>query len=380
MKRIAISRFFLQLLCFLFLCCTFLLISPAAADTIDDINDEMDYTELDSWLEENSSGGITFTEYVDGLLTGNEDFSVKGIAKSIIISCIHGVEEEFSVFSTMFLIMGMAAVFTAFTSAIKNVQVAEMGFYLTYMLTISVLSGVFSKMCLMAENLLGSVTEFMNLLTPAYIMGMAFSTGSGSATAMYEISLFVIALADNIILKLIFPMIDIYFMMIIANHVTGKGMFSKMTELIFTGIQWVNKTLIAVVIGLSTIQSLVAPGVDQLKRSVLTRASEMIPIIGNLVGGTAETVLGAGMVLKNVIGVAGVLAIGILCIVPISKIAIMQLAVRFSGAVVEPVVDGRLTDVISDTGKAIALLMETLITTGALFIFAIMILALGTGI
>ncbi|MBQ8280952.1 MAG: stage III sporulation protein AE [Lachnospiraceae bacterium] len=352
----------------------------SAADTIDDINSEMDYSELDNWLDNNTAFDKTFTEYVEGLLTGSEDFSVKGITKSIVSSCVQGMEQELSVFSTMFLIMGMAAIFTTFTSAIKNSQVSEMGFYLTYMLTVSVLSGIFINISSMAEELLIMVTEFMNLLTPAYMMGMAFCTGSGSATAMYEISLLVITLADSIILNFVFPLIDIYLMMAIANHVTRKGMFVKMAELIYASVKWINKTLIAVVVGLSAVQSLVAPGVDQLKRSVLTKASGMIPVIGNLVGGMTETVLGAGMVLKNVIGVAGVLAIVILCAVPISKIGVMQLAVRFSGAVVEPIVDNRLTEVITDTGKAISLLLETVAFSAFLFILVIVILAVGTGI
>lgn len=352
----------------------------ASADTIDDINSEMDYSDIDNWTENNPSIGKSFTEYIEGLLTGSEDFSVTGILKSILNSCFKGMEEELGVFSVMFLIMGMAAIFTAFTSAIKNPQVAEMGFYLTYMLTISVLSGVYINISAMAEELLGMVVEFMNLLTPAYMMSMAFCTGSGSAAAMYEISLIVIAMADGIILKFILPMIDIYLMLVIANHVTKKGMFTKMSELTLTVIKWANKTMIAVVVGLSAVQSLVAPGIDQLKRSMLTKAAGMIPVIGNLVGGMTETVLGAGMVLKNVIGVAGVIAIAVLCVVPVSKIAVMQLAVRFSGAAVEPIVDTRLTDVITDTAKAIAVLLETVLVTAFLFILVIVILAVGTGL
>lgn len=362
---------------FLFCIC---LIGIAPADTIDDINSEMDYSDIDEWTESNPSIGKSFTEYIEGLLTGSEDFSVTGILKSILNSCFKGIEDELGVFSAMFLLMGMAAIFTAFTSAVKNPQVAEMGFYLTYMLTVSVLSGVYTNISAMAEELLEMVVEFMNLLTPAYMMSMAFCTGSASAAAMYEISLIVIAIADGIILHFILPMIDIYLMLVIANHVTKKGMFTKMAELILTAVKWINKTLIAVVAGLSAVQSLVAPGIDQLKRSVLTKAGSMIPVIGNLVGGMTETVLGAGMVLKNVIGVAGVIAIAVLCIVPVSKIAVMQFSVRFSGAAVEPIVDIRLTEAITDTAKAIGLLLETVLAAAFLFVLVIVILAVGTGL
>lgn len=358
----------------------FLFISPARADTVDEINNEMDYSEIDEWMSENSAFSMTFTEYIEGLITGSEDFSVKGIMKSMMSSCVQGIEGELGVFSEMFVIIAMSAVFTVFSTAIKNSQIAEMGFYLTYMLSVNILVGIFRDMSLMSAELISMVSEFMNLLTPAYMMGMAFCTGSTSATAMYEISLLVIALAENIIIGFLLPLIDIYLMMIIVNHVTGKGMFTKMSELIFSAVKWVNKSMIAVVLGLSSVQSMISPGVDQVKRGLLTKASGMIPVIGNLVGGMTETVLGAGVVLKNVIGVAGVLAIAVLCIVPLAKIGLMQLAVRISGAVVEPVVYARLTDVIADTGKALSLLFETVAVAVLMFVLVIVILAVGTGL
>ncbi len=349
-------------------------------DTINDINSEMDYSEIDEWTGKNPVIGRKFTDYINALLSGSEEFSVRGILSSILSSCLAGAEEDYGVFSSVFLIMSLAAIFTAFTSAIKNNHVAEMGFYLTYMLTVSVLSSAYIGIAATAKELLATIVEFMNLLTPAYMMGMAFCAGSGSAAAMYEISLVVIAIADGIILNYIFPLINIYLMLAVANHVTRRAMFSKMAELVNMSVKWINKTILTFVVGLSAIQSMVAPGVDQLKRSLLAKASGMIPIVGNIVSGMTETVLGAGVVLKNVIGAAGVIAIIFLCAAPLSKIAVMQIAVRFSGAVIEPVVDARLTDVITDTAKAVSLLFETALVSAFLFILVIVILAVGTGL
>lgn len=351
----------------------------AVADTVDDLNAEMDYTELNEWMSRNGEGK-SFTEYIEALLTGDEEFSAANLTLSIINSCFSGIEEELGLFSSMLLILGMAAVFSAFTGAIKNSHVAEVGFYLTYMLCVSLLIEVFNHVSEMAEGILLLLSEFMNLLTPAYIMGMAFCTGTSSATSMYEMSLILITLADGIVLKYIFPLIDIYMIMCIANHVSGKGMFTKLSELIFSVISWVNKSLLALIVGLSTVQSLVSPGVDQLKRSLLSRAGGMIPVVGNLVGGMTETVLGAGMVLKNVIGVAGVIAIAFLCLVPIAKILTVKFTIRFSSAMVEPVADSRMTEILSDTAKACGLVIQTLSLTACSFVLVIVILALGTGV
>ncbi len=363
------------LVCFVFA----LICRVGEADTIDELNQEMDYSKLDEWMNKNA-GGKSFTEYIEALLTGDEEFSSANLMLSIVNSCFSGIEEELGLFSSMLLILGMAAVFSAFTGAIKNSHVAEVGFYLTYMLCVSLMIEVFEHVSEMAESILSVLSEFMNLLTPAYIMGMAFCTGTSSATSMYEMSLIVISLADGIVLKYIFPLIDVYIIMCIANHVSGKGMFTKLSELIHSVVSWANKSLLALIIGLSTVQSLVSPGVDQLKRSLVSRAGGMIPIVGDLVGGMTETVLGAGMVLKNVIGVAGVIAIAFLCLVPITKIITVKFVIRFCAAMVEPVADSRMTEILSDMAKGCGLIVQTLSFTACSFVLVIVILALGTGV
>ena len=92
---------------------------------------------------------------------------------------------------------------------------------------------------------------------------------------------------------------------------------SRFTELIETVVSWTLKTLLALVIGLNTIQGLIAPAVDSVKRSALTRGVEAIPGVGDAIGGTAEVILGTAVVVKNGIGIAGAIICFALCAVPL---------------------------------------------------------------
>ena len=137
MKRFG-KMFLIAFTVFVFMC------QMAVADTVDELSAEMDYTELDKWMSRNG-GGKSFTEYIEALLTGDEDLSASNLALSIVNSCVYGVEEELGLFSSMLLILGMAAIFSAFTGAIKNAHVAGVGFYLTYMFCVSLLIETFIR-------------------------------------------------------------------------------------------------------------------------------------------------------------------------------------------------------------------------------------------
>jgi stage III sporulation protein AE len=138
--------------------------------------------------------------------------------------------------------------------------------------------------------------------------------------------------------------------------------------------------MLVAVAGMSTVQGLVSPGIDELKRDLTTKSIGTIPIVGSAISGASEIVLGAGMVLKNIIGAAGVIAILILCATPLFKIWLSQLLLKLSAAVMEPVSDKRLTLILDDTSKAVLLLFETALTSAFIFIVMLVILAVGTGL
>ncbi len=341
---------------------------------------DVDYTEIDTYLDSKTEGKMCFREYVENALKGENEFSVTGLAESVLNSCLHALEEELSCFSSILLLTALVAFFTPFTEIYGNGITGNTAFYIMYMLVINLLAGMYATVMLMTKEILSEVTEFMGVLTPAYMMGIAYGCGTTTAASMYAISMFIITLGEKMLLNFILPLTDIYLCLSIANHVTKSGMFTKMTELAGMIIGWGNKFLVSLVIFLSGIQSLLSPGTEKLKRSLLQKAAGVIPILGNGISTAAETVLSAGIVLKNIIGAGGVIAIIILCAVPITKIFAVGFVIRISCAVTEPVADKRITALMSDTAAAISLLLKTSLTAAFLFIILIVILAVGTGL
>jgi stage III sporulation protein AE len=353
----------------------------AASYGIEDLYEEADFSEIDEYLStEATELEFSFSEYLEQVIYGEEEFSIVGIFKSLVQSALSSMDNERKHFSSILLITALTSLITPLAGMSKSRQTTEMSFYVSYMLLIGMLAELYSDIYQMAENILSKLLDFCEILIPAYMMGIAFSTGTATATSMYGISIYIMSLAEGVILKFLFPMINIYLCIVIANHVTKNSMFTKMTELLSSFVKWTNKTMLVAVAGMSTVQGLVSPGIDELKRDLTTKSIGTIPIVGSAISGASEIVLGAGMVLKNIIGAAGVIAILILCATPLFKIWLSQLLLKLSAAVMEPVSDKRLTLILDDTSKAVMLLFETALTSAFIFIVMLVILAAGTGL
>lgn len=342
-------------------------------------NLEKEYDEIQDTIDgELSNNEFNFKEFVNDLVTGKEKFSFTDIIIKIKDGFVAEMKNNTSNLRAVIAIAIIAAIFTNLSHAFKNNQVADTGFYITYLLLFTILATSFVTASTIAAGTLNSIFNFMKILMPTYIISLSFSSGVTSAQMYYQSSLFLISFIDLILLKLVVPMINIHFIITIANNLSKEDMLSKLSELLSDGVKWILKTLLAVVIGLNATQGLISPVADALKKSGLIKTAEAIPGVGNVLSGVAESVIGAGVLLKNAIGVAGVIVIAVICAVPLIKLGVITLVYRVSGAVVQPISDKRLINCISTTARASGLLLNTVFVALVLFVLTIIIIAVST--
>jgi len=163
-----------------------------------------------------------------------------------------------------------------------------------------------------------------------------------------------------------------------ANNISKEDLLSKLKSLIGLVIQWTLKSSLAAVVGFNAIQGLILPVADRVKRSVLLKTASLIPGVGDVFGSITESVVGAGILLKNAIGVAGVVVIIILCAVPILKLVITALIYRVGSAVIQPISDKRILNCVTSSAESIGMLLHTVVVGAVLFLLTITIVAVST--
>lgn len=277
------------------------------------------------------------------------------------------------------LIAVIAAVFTNFSSVFQNQQISETGFYILYILLMTICISSFQVITQSVTDSLNVLLTFMKILGPVYFLGVAFAAGSVSAVAFYNLVLLLIFLVELLILNFLIPLIHVEIMIHILNNLSQEDYLSKLGELLHTVISWTLKTMLACVIGMNVIQGLLSPAIDSLKHSVVTRSAEAIPGIGDALGGVAEVVLGTAVLIKNGIGVAGAVICVVICLIPIIQIAVMTLMYKLAAALIQPVSDKRIVGCISSMGDGCQLVLRTVFTTGVLFLLTIAVVAQTAG-
>ncbi len=276
------------------------------------------------------------------------------------------------------LIAVIAAVFSNFSSAFQNKQVSEISFYVLYMLLIAMCLNTFRIAVEGAQSQLNLLLEFMQVLCPSYFLAVAIASGSTSSLFFYNAALFLIYVAEVLVLRFLLPMIQVYLMVEVLSNLTGEAFLSQFAQLIQKLVAWSLKSLLACVVGMNVVEGLLAPAIDTLQRGVLSKTAEAIPGLGNTIGSVTDMVLGTAVLIKNGIGMAGAVIAVSICVVPVIQTLVLSLLYKAAAAVVQPISDKRITACIGSVSEGYELLMKLICTTGILFLLTIAVVAAST--
>ena len=320
-------------------------------------------------------------------ITGHEDFSFR----ETVIQLIQGellltpdaawewictyffreITNQKEMILQILMIALVSAVAANFIRVFENAQIAEISFYMIYMLISVLLVRSFSQLNDLVRRSCETITDFMELLMPSYLMTIIFSSGKRTGIGMYEITVFAIQWIQLLIIKIILPAITVYMTFLILSQMTKEDYFSKLASLAETIICWILKTLLGLTAGMQAVQCLIGPAADKFSNSAAKRIAGMIPGIGNVIDSTAETVAGAAVILKNAVGIGGILVLLFLCLTPVLKLTVTVLLYRLLGAILQPVCDKRLVEGIESVARGTWLLLRTLMISVSAFLISL---------
>ena len=343
------------------------------------ILDEVDMKEINQLLKEIfPQEKVTFQDVLTALLDEKETISPKLIGEFITDTLFHVVKSNKSTLVYLLLVMIIAAVFTNFSEVFQNRQIAQTGFYLVYILLITVCLHSFQMTVQELTDSMETLNTFMSVLAPAYFICMALAVGSISSIAFYNLVLLLIFLVDMVILHFLLPLIHVCLMVRVLNFLSDEEYLSKFAELLQTIVGWGLKTLLALITGAGIVQGILNPSMDAVKRSAFTKGAEMVPGIGDIFGGVTDVVLGTAVLIKNGIGMAGVVLVIAICLVPILNMGILTLLYKGLAALVQPVSDKRIVEAVNSVGDGYHMLLKVVCTTAVLFMITIAVAAAAT--
>ena len=358
-------------------------LSPPAAQAAEttpriDFQRDLDLQQTDEIFQRSGDEtGFSLTDYVSEVMRGNVDFSLSSIGEGVLDSFGKQFGEHRKTILRILLLGVFAGIFVRFAGTIGDKELGETGFYVVFLLLTGLVSSGFYAAYEVANEALTYLVDFMKALIPSFSLALIYGGGTQTSLLFYETMLVAMGLLEMLMGGFLLPGVQIYFFMNVVNQLS-EHRFSRMVDLVGSILRWSVRILFAVLIGYQGIQGMLVPVMDKVKNNTLWQSAKGLPGVGNTVGSVLETIFGSGVLIKSAVGVGGVIGILVICIYPLLKLLVFTLIYKVSGALIQPVSDGRIVAILQSAAASGKILLGYVLAGALMFTLSIAIVLVCT--
>lgn len=342
------------------------------------IFEELNFDELDSFAEQKLPEKMTLSDIAETLMVqGFDGIDAKTLADWGFDLFFYELAAAKPMFIQMLLCAALFSIINRFFVNRKK-YVNDMSFLFIYGAMMLLLLQSFLLVGQIVEEGIELTCDFMKMLIPTYATTLLLAGNAASAGVFYELTFGMIYVLEWVLKIILIPAIHIFVLLTLMDHLLEEEKFSRLAELIESGVNIFLKIAVGGVIGFGAVQSLLTPAKDRITQSTLLKSLSVLPGVGNGFHFAEEVVLSCGMLVKNCVGVAGVILLLFICVTPVIKVFAFHFLYKILGAVLQPVSDRRIVKGISGVSRASALYLKIMVDTMLLFMITVSMITAST--
>ena len=351
--------------------------SISIADTEDEvINSQMDSFNISNFIDEANKYSndilkdIDIQELLNNAIKGELD--TNQLLKNIFPLLGTEIKEALKVMGSILIIVLIHSVLKSISDNLNNKSVAQITYYVQYILIATVIMTNFSSIITLTKEAVGNMISFIQLLFPLLMTLMLASGSVVSVNLVQPIILFIINLISNIFQSIIIPIILVGTALAIVSKISDRIQIDKLSKFLKSSSFWVIGILLTIFVGVLSIEGTLGSSVDGITAKTAKAAvSSFIPVVGKVLGDAVDTVIGCSAILKNAIGIVGVIVVIAICITPILKLAIITIIYHLTAALCEPIADSKIVSLITQMADTFKILLAILCSISVMLIIGI---------
>lgn len=211
---------------------------------------------------------------------------------------------------------------------------------------------------------------------PVMAAALTLTGAAGTAATTQAAGLFAFDLVIRLIERLLVPAVCTYLAVLTVNAAAGGDLLGSLGGLIRWAVTGTLKLVLTLFITFLTLGSSVSGSVDQFSlKAARFAVSGSVPVVGGIISDATETMLSGAVLVKNAVGVLGMLCVAAICVVPFLKAGAAYLLFKAGSAAMSPICGKELGSMLGGIGEGIGLLLGMLGTCCAILFFE-MVLAI----
>lgn len=313
---------------------------------------------------------IDMSELLSSAITGNIDNQT--LLQNLMAPFGSQIKSTVKIFASILVIVLIHSVLKSIVDGLENKGVAQITYYVEYILIVTITMASFTDSIAMCKTAIQDLASFSNCLIPIFITLM-LTTGSIASASMIEpILLFLITFISNFIVGLVIPFVLISTSLKIISSISKRVQVDKLAKFFHTSVVWVLGVVLTIFVGVVSLEGTLSSTVDGITAKTAKAAvSNFIPVVGKILGDAVDTVIGCSSILKNAVGMVGVVVVLSICILPIGKLFILMWMYKLAAALCQPIAEENVVSLLEHMSDTFKILFAIICSVSVMLIIGV---------
>ena len=217
-----------------------------------------------------------------------------------------------------------------------------------------------------------SMVKQMNILFPIMLTLMTGLGAHASVGVFKPVVAIISTYVADFFNYIIVPMFMVIFVFGIISNMSPNVKLDKFNSFISSLFKWTVGLVFTLFFAIFSLQGIAVSRFDSLSiRTTKYTIKSYVPIMGGYLSDGMDLILSSTMLIKNSVGLVGVLLVVSTIISPLIDIVIFSLMLKLVSAVLQPMGNSKTSNFLSATAKSITMLSTAIIAIGFMYLISI---------
>lgn len=360
----------------------------AAAESMPELPDasvesqleDLDLSQLQQFMDEIDKDvgsyvpDLSFESVISDIRSGDLNIDFSGFLKGLLEYFFHELITHSSLLGRLVVLAVISAVLYNLLDAFDG-STGKIAYTIIYLVLITIALGTFTAAVKIGSDAISQMVNFVQALLPVLLTLLAAIGGISSAAILHPFLIAALGLLGTLIKDFVFPLIYLSAVLGMVNHITDRFKVSRLSGLlkqIGVASLGIFLTMFVGFLGLQGVAGAVADSVTLKTAKFMT--GTFVPVVGKMLADATEVILGTSLLIKNAVGLVGIIILFVICVFPVLKIIAMVLVYRLAAALVQPIGDSKVADALDTMANMLTLVFASVAAVGLMFFMAVAVI------
>lgn len=336
------------------------------------------YEEYKQQIEKDMQGEVlpsSPVQWIREFMHGESRFDFKAVAIKLLNYLVHEVTASSTLMAKLLVLAVISALLVNLQSSFASETVAKIASLACFLAMAAIALGSFKTMLELGLSTVTSLADFMTAALPQLAIVMTGMGNINSATMLFPILVMASTYFSHLVEAVIFPLITLSAILHLVNNISESVKVSNLASLVKSMAMFILVLIMTLFVGVLTMRAVYSNVLDGLALKTTQMFVDNFPVIGGFLSDALGVALGYLVLLKQAIGILGIIMVLGICVLPVIKMLAVVLVYKLTAAMVEPMGDKRTSDVLAVIGDHLTILTGVVGAVALMFIIMVAIVA-----